>query len=366
MSARVVILTASSGGGHNAAANALKTLIEHRLGEACEFSVIDVYKKNLFQRLPMLARLRYHCDFLWFSFLNLTNFKVITHCTAGLMRPFMVRSIKKQLPEQCDYLIAVHFNPAHCLPQLAARFPKPPKTIIMATDFDPHWAWFGCGADAMYVMSDSGKEKALKCGYQSHQIYTLPLIPTGHTEYRSPSIKASPSIQLGLVSGQDGSNPNQILGLLKVLASMPNAADISISVFCGTNIQLLQQVRNLMNDCHPLQLNAQGYTANLKSQFHQFDLMLIRTSPGILSECVSAGVPVVGFDWSAHEHYQQHFIQMHGIGFASRKLKDLQGYLSGLFANPQMLEHLQKNVAWLRKQNDSEAMLTHLLNVEVR
>lgn len=280
------------------------------------------------------------------------------------MRPFMIRSIAKQLPEQCDYLIAVHFNPAHCLPQLASLFDKQPKTAIVATDFDPHWAWFGRGANTLFVSSDDGQTKALECGYKKHQIYKLPLIPTEQITYRKPSAKTPSRLRLGIVSGQDGSNPKQILNLLNVLAAFPNASTIDVSLFCGTNTQLKKQLNDQADRYAPLNLEVLGYTENLKSRFHLYDLMLIRTSPGILSECVCAGVPVIGFDWSAHELYQQHFIKVHEIGFASKVIAELQNYLDRLFTQPQALIDLQDNVAFLRRQNDPSAMLTHLLQGE--
>ncbi|MFK7861537.1 MAG: hypothetical protein AB8B64_22155 [Granulosicoccus sp.] len=364
MSMRVVILTASSSGGHSAAANALKTLIEKRVGKACEFTLIDVYRKSLFHRLPLLAKVRHHSDLLWRVFLKLTNHQLIARFLARLMRPSMMCSIADQLPEQCDYLIAVHFHPAHLLPQLAEKFIKPPKTAIVATDFDPHWAWFGTGANAMYVSSAAGHEKALISGYEKHQIYTLPLIPTEKIAYRKPANTPPSRLRIGIVAGQDGSNPKQILNLLGVLAMLPNAGCIDVSLFCGTNSQLKKQAESEFDHFWPLKLDVHGYTEDLRSHFHHYDLMLIRTSPGVLSECVCAGVPVVGFDWSAHERYQQSFIQMHEIGFSSKVLSELQDYLCRLFTQPQTLLDMQRNVARLRHQNDSNAMLTHLLQLE--
>lgn len=363
MSTRIVILTASSGGGHNAAACALQTLIKDRLRGDCEFSVIDVYQKNLFQRLPVLAKIRYHSDSLWRVFLYLTNHKAIARSIARLMRPFMIRSIAKQLPEHSDYIIAVHFNPTQHLPQLAKLFSIPPKTAIVATDLDPHWAWFGCNADAMYVSSEAGHKKALISGYQPHQIFTLSLIPTEKIAYRTPSNKSPSRKKLGIVSGQDGSNPRQIQDLLGTLADLPHATEMDVTVFCGTNTNLHNRLTNDIDLYAPLSLDVQGYTDNLKSHFHHYDLMLIRTSPGILSECICAGVPVIGFDWSAHEQYQQQFIQMHDIGFASKAITELRTYVYQLLTQPQILLDLQKNVSRLRRQNDTNAMLTHLLKI---
>lgn len=361
MKTRIVFLTASSGGGHDAAANALKVLITERLGNDCECILIDVYKKSLFQRLPILAKIRHHSDPLWRVFLGLTNNKPITQFIASLMRPFMIRSIGKQLPDHCDYLVAVHFNPAHCLPHLARQFKKPPKTAIVATDFDPHWAWFGSGANAIFTLSNQGHEKALESGYQKHQIYPLPLIPTERITYRKPSNSTPTRIRIGIVSGQDGSNPKHILGLLDMLASLPDAKNKDVSLFCGTNERLKKRVDSQLEQYAPLNLETVGYTKNLKSQFHHYDLMLIRTSPGILSECICAGVPVVGIDWSAHEHFQTHFIHKHKIGFSSKAITELKAYINGLFIQPSVLLSLQENVAKLRLQNDTDAMLTHLL-----
>lgn len=362
---RITILTASSGGGHNAAASALQELISKHFNEDCHFDIIDIYQNSFFNKLPLLATIRYKSDKLWQLFLSLTNHKLTTRLMSKIMRPSMLRTISPQLPEECDYLIAVHFNPAHCLEELAKQFIKKPKTAIVITDFDPHWAWVGGNADSIYTISKEGVQKAKNLGYKEAQIHRLSLVPSQAIPYKTQlAVKAKrEKLKIGLVSGQDGSNAAQIKTIIEDLNVISHSSNIELSVFCGKNIGLKNELKTM--DCNKgFVLNVHGYTENLSARFHCFDLMIIRTSPGILSECIMAGVPVLGFQWSAHESYQTQFISKHGIGMASRKTDQILQFIQKLRSNPSKFEELQQTVSKLRERQNNQAFMTHLLTKE--
>jgi len=363
---RITILTASSGGGHNAAANALKEQISNHLQEECTFDVIDIYKDSFFKKLPMLACIRYYSDELWQLFINLSNRKWVTKILSKAMRPAMLRSIKPQLPKECDYLIAVHFNPAHCLHELSKEFPVKPKTAIVVTDFDPHWGWLGENADCIYTISETGLQKAKHVGYDKQQIHQLSLVPSQAIPHKkSVHLNKHETLKIGLVSGQDGSNSEQIKNIISVLRDLSSETPIELSVFCGKNTALKQALLAMQNQSMNFTLNVLGYTLNLSSKFYAFDLMIIRTSPGILSECVMAAVPVIGFEWSAHESYQQQFILENKIGTASRNSEEIRAYIRNLIKNPEHLEQLHSKVNELRKRQNNQSFMTHLLDERV-
>jgi processive 1,2-diacylglycerol beta-glucosyltransferase len=364
MKENIVFISASSGGGHNSAAHALKTLINERYTDRYTFQIIDIYKDSFFSKLPLVAKIRYHSDFIWGKFIFVSNNKFMVKVFSWMMKPSMLRALNKQMPPHCSHLIAVHFNPAQCLKQLAQNFNTPPKTSIVVTDFDPHWAWLGKGADSIFIASEMGRKKALSQGYDDKKITPLTVIPTQSIAYKRAINTENSALKFILVSGQDGSNSQQIMTIINTLDSMATAEGVQLDVYCGTNHGLKRKLELEFRACRHIDLRVHGYTENLKSRFHQADLAIIRTSPGILSECISASVPVLGFEWSAHERYQPDFIHDKKIGLASKNKKEIKHFLESILLDRTTLIALHRNINVLRNSIDNNYLLDQLMSTE--
>lgn len=364
MKPRIVFLSASSGGGHNSAAQALINMIKKKYGSDYDYDVIDIYEDSLASNLPLAAKIRYYSDFIWKGFFSLTDNKHIVKLISSIMQPYMVKNISEKMPSHCSHLIAVHFNPAQCIEQLSKKFQQRPKTAIIVTDFDPHWGWLGQSADRIFISSESGRNKALDAGYPHNKITPLTVIPTDKIRYKKQVTQASTPLTLMLVSGKDGSNSRQIINIIEALENLPEANGISLSVYCGTNEKLNQRLVQLGKKCHRITLESHGYTQALKNQFSKADLVLIRTSPGILSECISASVPVLGFEWSAHEVYQTTLIHRHDIGKASKDINTLIYFLKRIITDREELNRLYNNVKKLRHSIDNDHLVHQLLQKE--
>jgi len=348
----IVILTASSGGGHNAAAEAIVERIRDEYGNEFQFKLIDIYQKNIVARLPWLAKIRYQSDLLWRIFLLITNNRWAVKTIALIMRPYMLRQINRQLPDNTSHLIAVHFNPAQVITSLAKQFKERPKTSIVATDFDPHWAWLGRGSDQLFVVSDSGVRRAESIDYQAESLIQLPIVPVPEIRCRITRRRPQTRLKFMLVCGQDGSNRKQIFQIIGLINELAGQSNIELTVVCGKNEKLRNELEKKVVQFQSCRLIVRGYVENIARTFHRFDLMLVRTSPGVLSECVSAGVPVLGFDWTAHESFQATYINQNQLGLASRKSAMQAEFLARAVGDSDYLKSLQENVNTLRRRFD--------------
>lgn len=361
MSSTIVVLSASSGGGHNAAANAILQRIRAHYGDVYQYKIVDIYRNNLVSRLPGLAKVRYQSDLIWQLFLRLTNNRQAVKLISFFMRPWMVRLIGRELPENTSHLIAVHFNPAQVLKSLANRFSSPPQTSIVVTDFDPHWAWLGEGSDQLFVVSDSGVERARSLGYNEDALTKLQVVPVDEIQHRCTQRQPGSPLNLLLISGQEGSNEAQIVRLVKLVDQLGHKARVKLTVVCGNNDKLRKSIDRLSSDLNAIELDVQGYVANIAQTFHTYDLMLMRTSPGVLSESISAGIPVLGFDWTAHEVYQTTYINEHGLGLASRDAGEHARFLSRVIDDSSFLSQLYQNVDKVREKIDYQGFVQRLV-----
>ena len=356
------MLSASSGGGHNAAANAIVHRIRARYGDEYDYKIVDIYRNNIVSRLPGLAKVRYQSDFIWQVFLRLTNNRRAVQAISLFMRAHMVRLIGRELPENTSHLIAVHFNPAQILKPLAGKCSSTPKTSIVVTDFDPHWAWLGRDTDQIFVVSDSGIERARSIGYEESALPKMQVVPVDDIPHRSTQLASDEPLKLLLISGQEGSNGRQIIRLIKLIDRLGKNKGIKLTVICGNNNALRRSISGMCNDVQFINLDVKGYVEKVAQTFHLYDLMLVRTSPGVLSECISAGVPVLGFDWTAHEVYQTTYINQNGLGMASRESSAHAVFLRKVFYDSEYLNQLYQNVEDIRKKIDYTGFVERLVH----
>ena len=73
MTKTIVVISASSGGGHNAAGTAIIQRIRAQYGDEYQYEMIDVYENSMVSRLPWMAKIRYQSDFIWRAFLLMIN-----------------------------------------------------------------------------------------------------------------------------------------------------------------------------------------------------------------------------------------------------------------------------------------------------
>lgn len=369
---RIVFLSAKSGGGHDGAARSLIKLIEARHPGQYAFDVIDIYSDARDQALPFLAQIRHHSDVVWRLFLWLTNNRLFVTLARWVMSAYMTGQIRKQIrtDSAIDLLVAVHFNPAQCVRRLARTLPGNPRTVIVATDYDPHWSWIG-EADAIVVASASGQEKALAAGYRPEQVMRLEVLPNEQA-CRASSTVASPQsapegddrFRMLMVSGQDGSNPKKILAIVEALDRSGIAEKITLDVVCGKNEALKQWLDARLPALKKLSVRAHGFVTGLHQKIAASDLIIMRASPQVLSECISAGVPVVAFDWSVHEQYQAELINGKQLGFASKNTDAVLDCLQEMVLSPTTWQRHRSCTQTLAASFDAERLLQHVLHGE--
>lgn len=366
---RIVFLSAKSGGGHDGAARSLIKLIEARYPGRYVFDVVDIYSDSRDQALPFLAQIRHHSDLIWRLFLWITNNRFFVTLARWVMSRYMIGQIRKQIPADSpiDLLVAVHFNPAQGVRRISKNLPGCPRTVIVATDYDPHWSWIG-EADAIVVASESGEKKALAVGYRPEQVLRLEVLPNEQA-CAAPSPDSQVFAEGGrfrmlMVSGQDGSNPKKILAIVEALDRSAVADKITLDVVCGKNAALKQLLDARLNALKKLVVRVHGFVPGLHQKIAQSHLIIMRASPQILSECISAGVPVVAFDWSVHEQYQAEMINRQQLGFASKNTSAVLAYLQEMVTSSSTWQRHKSCTVQLAATFDADRLLQHVLQGE--
>src|SRR5215468_819692 len=167
---RVLILMSDTGGGHRAAAEAIRDALIERHGEAVTVDMVDVFRDYTpfpFKYFPemypwtikngrLMWRLAYHMSDRRFQ--------------AGLMVGTIGRGIWRGLgrllrEHRADVIVSVH--PLFPMPALRIlrRQPSRPPFITVVTDLvSTHAFWYERGADRILVPTEPAYDRGIKFG----------------------------------------------------------------------------------------------------------------------------------------------------------------------------------------------------------
>ncbi|MFY8103775.1 MAG: glycosyltransferase [Ramlibacter sp.] len=330
---RVLALSASSGGGHDGTAQALRQLLESAHPGGIQWQCLDVYDRGL-RLLPWLARVRHHTFGGWALFTRVTEWPWVLRMARWALVERLVHSVLARVDPWPDLLIATHFAAAQILDTVASRLPRRPITVIVASDYSPHRAWFA-KADALIVSHDPGQARARQFMGDSQRIISSTLLPCLPATPRGSRTRTDRHVRMLVVMGAEGTSGNQLIHLLRALSIRPWSALLDIEIICGRNERLQEKLRALNVG------QVTGYVTDLPQRLAEADICLLRASPLVMTEALAAGTAVLAFDWHAHEAANAYLIEQWECGRASKSIPELVNILQDWTERPGQLASVQ-------------------------
>lgn len=326
----ILALSARSGGGHDGTANALRYLLERAYEGEIRWQCLDIYEGRL-RMLPWLARARQHANVLWAAFLALSDRRWFIALARWVLADRCTRSVLARATDTPDLVIATHFVAAQVVEAVASGFPVRPATVIVATDYRPHRAWFS-RADLLVVSREPGFALARACLGANQRILAKALLPCMPAAARPAGRGVTGRLRLIAVMGADGTSGSKLIRLLRAIGRQAWASRLEIEVVCGHNAPLRERINRhaLLDGTEPeaprragLKGVALGYVNDLPERIAAADICLLRASPLVMTEAVAAAVPVIAFDWHAHEQANARLLEHWGCGHMSRSIAQL-------------------------------------------
>lgn len=314
---QVVFLSARSGGGHDGTARAFAAWME-RAGSCVRANIVDVYGDGL-RALPWMARVRQHSNLAWRAFTATMSWPPLLRLARAVLRPMVLRRCARAITERPDLIVATHFVGAQFAREIAARFDPPVRTIIVASDYEPHAAWFG-DADVTIVSNPLGVRRARLHGTPERTIFPVELLPAAPAPARAtPRTSRGATLWICAVMGADGTSAGRLLRVLEQLErTWPEHGSVDVEVICGRNEGLRSRLSRATVAYRRVRVHAVGFVNDVQSRLACADVALLRASPLVLTEAVGQGTPVLAFDWHAHEGAVEKLIARWDCGSASR------------------------------------------------
>jgi 1,2-diacylglycerol 3-beta-galactosyltransferase len=299
MPKQILFIMSDTGGGHRAAAEAIRDAMKERYGaDNVSATLLDVYRLMGFpgNRMPDLYPwVINHALWAWALAYKLTDdpsrARLTSRMTYGLNRGRLRQMV---LDHPADAVCCVHSllgQPSMSAYQ--AHGQRPPWVTVVTDLVTTPYFWYDRRVDRCLVPSQEAYDRALTCGMSPEQLRVTGL-PV-HPEFnRRLTDKASARRELGwnpdittvlMVAGGDGMGP-----LLETAEAIrARQLGLQIVVICGRNKALKEKIEALgYPDLIPY-----GFVTNMPQFMAAADVLVTKAGPATISEACIAGLPLI-------------------------------------------------------------------------
>ncbi len=358
---KVLVLSITAGGGHNATAKAICAYLEsigchaemldtfeylsHALGEAVSRGYLLMAKN---------AKLVYKGGYRLAEKRNKSATEYSPTRTAGKI---MSKKLEKYIADyDPDVIICTHIFPAIILDVMKKKGKLRAKTIGVLTDFMFHPYWEeGSNLDFVVTPNEQLFSQALKKGFKKTQILPMgiPIHPKFSDKSRS---KEQARAELGLdinartvllMSGSMGYG--NIEKTVRALDSVP--ADFQMIIVCGNNHAAKARIDALKTKKRILNLGFVDYVDKLMDAS---DCIISKPGGLTTSEAMAKRLPMIIIDpIPGQEDRNTEFLTNNGVAMAVTTTSPIDEVIYQLLANPKRIEVMRDAIDLIAKPNST-------------
>lgn len=368
MNMRVLILSASVGAGHVAAARALEEVfrrvpyVEVVNQDALELTN-DTYRAISADAYFRLVKAQPHLIGWWYDvndepFKNEDTFRK----TFDLLNAQpLVAFIKDFDPH---IAVCTHFMPAGIIAQLMAQQTINTSLAIVTTDYDFQGMWLSTTFNHYFVALDETKAHLLALGLAEDRVTVagIPVNPVFEQAVDRDAVLARydlrPGVPLLLVSaGAIGGGPAR--EIVAQLMQLPQA--LQAVVVCGKNADLRREVETLVFP-QAERFRVLGYTQDLPNLMRVAALFIGKPGGLTASECMAAGLPMLIIEPipGQEERNSDHLLEA-GAAVRCHELTTVAFKIGWLLEHPERLTQMQQNARRFGRPDAARTIVGTLL-----
>lgn len=371
---RLLIVSASIGGGHVAAARALS---EAACAEGLEPQHVDLlsYTAPGFRRLyrqTYFDLVRTAPDFVDWLGKRLDRRpqeqrtrqeRVMSRLTQLLSRS-LIRLVRVRAP---DIIVHTHFLPPAIV--RAGRFAIPEAVVV--TDYAAHNLWLQPGIGRYFVATQevAAHLQGVGVGGERVRVSGIPISP----HFRSLDTKAAARAALGLAAERDvlllmasGLEPTTFRSLLSWLQEL--RWPLTVFVICGRSQELVGVAeRELLGYSGLITFLVLGFVEDIPRYMAAADLLVGKPGGLTTSEALAAGLPFgVVSPYPLQEEANANFLLERGVGFRLEPLTTLPYKLGHFFKDGRRREEMQARARALAQPEAASHVIRSLLDEPLR
>jgi processive 1,2-diacylglycerol beta-glucosyltransferase len=348
MVAKVLILTAGTGGGHISLAEALRDL----LAEHATVQIVDPLPQLVQAHYRLLSR---SFPALWAAEYALTNTAPRALALHQLAALALQRSLTVLLRSgNYDLVITTFPFLSYEVMRVIQSLPQPIPFVMLLTDPDQlHATWLTeRGATATLAPTRETYAQTLAAGFAPARLH-LSGWPV-RRQFWNATPRAATLAQLGLdadrftlfVQGGGEGSVSFARSVEVALAAMPDT--IQIIVATGTNHRLLERFSGVA------QVRTLSFTPDIAPFMAAADVVVGKAGPNALFEALTLGKPFMATTYiPGQERANLAFIQSYGLGWIALDPREQRALLAALVADSNRLRAMAATVQHYRVWNST-------------
>jgi 1,2-diacylglycerol 3-beta-galactosyltransferase len=297
----VLILMSDTGGGHRAAAEAIRDALKQRYGDLVSVDLVDVFRsytpfpfKYAPELYPMWIK---RGKLIWLASYKLTDRRSQVRLVMGSMGGTVRRGLRRMLVHEPDVDVIVCVHPLFSSPAMTVLQKQPDRVpfITVVTDLvSTHAFWYDRRVDRLLVPTQPAYDRGIKLGIRPDQIRVtgLPVHPRfaagliDKTDARKKLGWDSELPAILLIGGGEGMGP------LWRIARRINKLDakFQLVIVAGRNEKLRARLQAQKWN-HPTHIYP--FVTNMPELMVAADLLVTKAGPATISEACIAGLPMI-------------------------------------------------------------------------
>ena len=344
--AHVLILTASYGSGHNAAARCLAAAFE-RAG--ARVSVVDHFRELVHPLFDRASRAVYYtllrrAPLLWGAGYALGDWmRSDSPLTLGMTRIGAGRLAALLGRLAPDAVVSVHATPAAALSALVARGAAVPPHTTVVTDFVAHSQWIAPRIERYCVAAPEVKHEFVARGIPGERVVVtgIPvraeLAEPGDPRAARQAFGLAPGVPVVLAMAGSRGAFGRLPDVAEALARLERP--VQGVVVAGRDAGLRARLERLTAGTAVRTL---GYVGEVPRLMAAADLLVTKAGGMTLAEAMAAGLPLLTYgSLPGQERRNERFAARSGIALVARSRRELAQALARALDEPALLERMR-------------------------
>lgn len=336
---KVLILTTSTGQGHNQAADALIDILSQNDFSCTKYDFLASNSKFINKFIVKSYEISAsYFPKIYGLIYRLTDTKFHNKILNMLFTLISNKLYKFIMESSPDIIIGTHPFTALIISRLKQKKNLKVPFISVITDFKAHAAYINNNVDAYITGSDYTKEHLVKNKIPPNIIYPLG-IPVRESFYLNnaiiPKIKDTEYFSILLMSGSMGLNNISYVfdELLK------NKNKLRLTVVCGNNHKLKEKLLKKYNiELTDKKIHILGYTTDIASLMEYSDVIISKPGGLTVTESIIKNLPlIIPFIIPGQETDNANFLSTEGYSFYIHKYKEINPLIDKLIEQPSIL-----------------------------
>lgn len=343
---KVLILTASTGDGHNRAADSLVEAFAANSYNAVKFDFLkqssELWNAFVVKGYKLLA---FNFPRLYGDLYKLSNFKEFNKRIPGILfnsiEEGILAEVRRQNP---DIIVATHAFAVAVVSKLKKRDLIGMPFVSIITDFKAHDCYIDEAVDAYVTGSEYTRLNMIRRNVPSYKVYPFGIPIRKDFLCNKEFNKKLPDEYFNVLLMGGGMGLRFIAPVLKKLTE--NERKLRIVVVCGNNKTLKETLDEKYNKkIANKEIHILGFTTNIPEIMDEADVIITKPGGLTVSESIAKRLPMlIPYAIPGQEKENMTFLISAGVAADVSELDNFNYILNNLIENPDKLNEMREKL----------------------